>query len=82
MFERILMFSVTCNLNLPKQPCEGTISVRIKPDKTLGIGDTDISGLVEHAEKLQVYVSNLNFILEIKLRIELFRLDTKTDSCA
>lgn len=42
---------------IPKQPVEGTISVDIKSERILSKGDTDISGLVEIAEKFNVYVS-------------------------
>ncbi len=48
--------SLTCNLIIPKQPVNGTISIDIKPNNTLATGDTDISGSIELTEQLKVYV--------------------------
>jgi hypothetical protein len=56
-----LNFSLTCNLSIPKKPVEGTISIDIKSEKTLDMGDTDISGLLEFTEKFKVYVSMFVF---------------------
>jgi len=55
-------FSLTCNLIIPKQPVEGTISIDIKPKKILAMGDTDISGSIELTEKFKVYVKIFIFI--------------------
>ena len=49
-------FSLICNLIIPKQPVEGIILINIKPNYTLNVGDTDISGLVELTDKISVYV--------------------------
>ncbi|CAF4667346.1 unnamed protein product [Rotaria sp. Silwood1] len=48
--------SLTCNLIIPKQEVEGIISVNIKPNRMLSVGDTDISGSIEHQEKFHVYI--------------------------
>ena len=43
---------------MPRQPAEGVISIDIQPGRILSIGDTDVSGSVEFAEKFHVYVSS------------------------
>ncbi len=55
-----LLFSLTCNLILPKQVTEGSILITIQPERILLTGDTDISGRIEFPEKFKVYVSVLN----------------------
>lgn len=51
------IFSLTCNLILPKQATQGSISINIQPRKRLYPGDTDISGSIEYPEKFKIYVS-------------------------
>ncbi len=66
------MFSLICNLIIPKQPIEGIISIDIKPKHSLAIGDTDISGSIELTEKLNVYVRIWILIREERERMTLF----------
>ena len=53
------MFSLTCNLIIPKQEVKGIISLDISSERTLSIGDTDIIGSIDFPEKFDVYVSVL-----------------------
>lgn len=49
-------FSLTCNLTIPRQSASGIISLDIKPNRSLALGDTDLLGGIELSEKLNIYV--------------------------
>jgi hypothetical protein len=50
-------FSLTCNLILPKQSAKGVVSISIRPENQLAVGDTDVSGSTIYPEEFNVYVS-------------------------
>ncbi|CAF3798026.1 unnamed protein product [Adineta steineri] len=54
--EHIQNGSLTCNLIIPKQPVQGVISINIKSDRELSMGDTDIFGSVNFPEKFNIYI--------------------------
>ncbi|CAF0881012.1 unnamed protein product [Adineta steineri] len=48
--------SLICDLIVPKQSSQGMVSIYVKSEHSLAIGDTDISGTVELTEKLNIYI--------------------------
>ncbi|CAF0773881.1 unnamed protein product [Adineta ricciae] len=48
--------SLTCNLTVPRQSASGIISLDIKPNRSLALGDTDLLGSIELSEKLNIYI--------------------------
>ncbi|UJR25877.1 hypothetical protein I4U23_007227 [Adineta vaga] len=78
--------SLTCNLTIPKQPVNGILALDIKPNHSLALGDTDISGFIELNEKLNIYIPKPILVPDFgpaaggtKIRIQNLAFDNSLD---
>ncbi|CAF1162710.1 unnamed protein product [Adineta ricciae] len=56
IIESIQNNSLTCNFIPPRQPAKGVVSIAIQSERSLEIGDTDLSGSIIFPEEFNVYI--------------------------